>query len=1201
MVVMIPIPTRPGRGGALALSVAMLVLAQLALSAPATVAPHEGEETLPVFFELTPLSGGLDFPTGMTFTPTGAILIAERAGRVLYHDGLALQSTPLIDLTDEINENGDRGLLAIAAHPGFVPDNGATSWIYLLYTVSPILGQELGFDEDDRYSFSRLTRYRVDTVAGTLAADLSSRTVLLGHQLPDGSVPDAIASLHTSHSNGSLLFADDGSLLLSTGDGAHFNFTDTGGSDPAGFDNFIHPVTTLRGPTPIDQDSGVFRSQDLRSLAGKILRVNPGTGFGYASNPFYDGDASSNPSRVFALGLRNPFRFSIIPGTGSMDSADGDPNTLVIGDVGWEKVEELNLCRGGENFGWPCREGAAVEPTYGSYQRPANPYNYPDCQSTPAGLQTDPLVSWAHQDASALFPPGIHTDVNGTPQSGFRGTCAIGGATYLAGGSYPAQYEGRYFFVDYSDQWLKTLELDAQGTPTAIQDFGEGLGPIVSVMRNPANGDLYCLALADPTHAEGRVLWLRYDTNATPVAVASATPLAGDTPLTVDFDGSASFDPNVDPLDFLWDFADQSPNSTDAVTSHTFTSAGIFDVTLTVTDPGGRSSSDSLTIAVGEFPPSATIQKPTRGLAFDQDEVIQLKGSGTDTVPGTLTYSWKIDLLHNGHMHPAFYQATGSNTSFTVESHGSSGELFYFQVHLTVTDESGLSGTDSTFIYPRSNLTDVAETWTPISRVADLQPPGPSGLGNLDIEVMRDGDYPRAGQNALERQYDTFHAGAQGTDDWFGYESPAAIGTELRFVSISFVEGHNQRRGGWFEDLDVEVRVEGIWESVEGLTIAPDYPFAFAAQEFFNGVSFERYELSFEPSFGDAIRLRGTPGGENKFLSAAELRCLAVQVVPAGEPVEDVTRQGKVVARVFELSPPNPTGNGNSDPETIRNRTRPSAGTTSPLAQYDTSHGGDQGNQDWIGYTFKTERTFARLIFQEGLEDASGGSLANLEVQVLPTAGGTWQAVAGLVSTPPYPGSAGTGYETFQLDFTPVVGVGIRIFGVPQGSTGFLSVAELRVLASVDPGMIWSNYCYCTVGPCDNLNPFAGCVHSDGEGARMVVAGGSTSVTADDLVLQTVGIPPGKFGLVFVGTSQIQPPFGDGRRCVGSVQGRRPVRQTDAWGRLTETTGLVQWAQTHGQIQAGSSYNFQAWFRDPPGPCGSGFNLSNGLSVTFGP
>jgi len=1198
---MIPLPAKPA--GLRMLAGLPLVLAALQPAAALSSAKvlHEGEQHLPQFFELTSLSGDIEFPTGMAFTPGGSILVAERAGRVIHHDGLTQQATPVIDLTDEINENGDRGLLAIATHPGFVADNGPTSWIYLLYTVSPVPGQDLGFDEDDKYSFSRLTRYRLDTVAGDVVAVLGSRAILLGNQLPDGSVPDAIASLHTSHSNGSLLFADDGSLLLSTGDGAHYNFMDVGGSDPAGFDDFVHPVTSLRGPTPIDQDSGAFRSQDLRSLAGKILRIDPATGLGYASNPFFDGNATSNPSRIFALGLRNPFRFSLVPGTGSMNPADGDPNTLIIGDVGWEKTEELNLCEGGENFGWPCKEGAVAEPMYDAYQRPANPHNYPDCQTTPPGVITDPLVSWGHSNPSLLFPTGIHTDGNGMPMSGFSGSCAIGGAYYLAGGSYPAQYEGRYFFFDYADQWLKTMEVDAQNAPTGLHDFGEGLGRVVSVMRNPANGDLYCLALADPANPEGRILWLRYDTNATPIAIASATPTAGDTPLMVDFDGSASFDPDLDTLDYLWDFADQTPDSTDAVTSHTFTTQGIYDVTLTVTDPGGRFHSDMIEIAVGEFPPTATIDKPNRGIPFVDGERIQLKGTGMDTVPGVLTYDWSIDVYHNGHVHPDFYQASGSNTSFTVESHGESGELFYFEVHLTVTDSSGLSGTDSTFIYPRSNLRDAAETWVPISRVADLQPPGPTGSGNLDIEVIRDGDYPRPGQSGLSRQYDTFHGGAQGSDDWFGYESRGPVGSELRFVGISFVEGHNQRRGGWFEDIEVEVRVGNDWEHVDGLTISPDYPFRYISQEFFNGVHFDRYELSFEPIHGDAIRMRGTPGGEHGYISVAELRCLIISAVPADDGLEDVTLQGQVIARVFELSPPNPTGNGNSDPETIRNRTRPVIGSTSPHAQFDTSHSGDQGVEDWIGYSFKSARTFARLAFQEGLEDSTGGSLANLEVQVLPTVGGSWQPVTGLVSSPAYPGSPTTDYESFQLDFTPVAGVGIRIFGAPQGSIGFFSVAELRVFASEDPALLWSNYCYCGVGPCGNLNPFAGCAHSDGEGASMVVAGGTTSVTADDIVLQAVGIPPGKFGLIFMGTTQIQPPFGDGRRCVGGVQGRRPVRQTDPWGRLTEPTGIVQWAQNHGQILPGSTYNFQAWFRDPPGPCGVGFNLSNGLSVTFGP
>src|SRR5262245_13655446 len=331
----------------------LLGLCAALLAAP----PARGQIVLPAHFEALPIPGTFVLAVDLVFAPDGTLFIVQKTGqvRVVKASG-ALQSQNFIDLGAEVNNDHDRGLLGFALHPGFVPDLGPTSWVYLLYTVSPIPGQDLNYNENDMYSFSRLTRYRAKAQSGAIVADLATREVLIGHQNADGTVPDGIASLHHSHSNGALVFGADGSLLLAAGDGAHYDFADFGGNDDAGFDDFIHPVTGLHGPIPAVQDSGAFRAQDVRSLAGKVLRVDPATGLGYPSNPFYDGHVVSLASRIWALGLRNPFRMAMVPGTGAADPSLGQPGVLVVGDVGLNTREEMDVCAGGENFGWPCFE-----------------------------------------------------------------------------------------------------------------------------------------------------------------------------------------------------------------------------------------------------------------------------------------------------------------------------------------------------------------------------------------------------------------------------------------------------------------------------------------------------------------------------------------------------------------------------------------------------------------------------------------------------------------------------------------------------------------------------------------------------------------------------------------------------------------------------------------------------------------------------
>ncbi len=145
------------------------------------------------------------------------------------------------------------------------------------------------------------------------------------------------------------------------------------------------------------------------------------------------------------------------------------------------------------------------------------------------------------------------------------------------------------------------------------------------------------------------------------------------------------------------------------------------------------------------------------------------------------------------------------------------------------------------------------------------------------------------------------------------------------------------------------------------------------------------------------------------------------------------------------------------------------------------------------------------------------------------------------------------------------------------------------------------------LGPCGNHDDHGGCGNSTGQGA-VLAACGTSSVTADDLRLEGRWLPPGMFGIVFMGPIQVSVPFGDGRRVVGAGVGsvyRYPAKNSGAAGVLPLGPGIVTYSQLNfpaaGQIQPGQIWNFQGWFRDPTGPCGKGFNLTNGVSVSFTP
>ncbi|MCB9915298.1 MAG: hypothetical protein H6828_09130 [Planctomycetes bacterium] len=149
--------------------------------------------------------------------------------------------------------------------------------------------------------------------------------------------------------------------------------------------------------------------------------------------------------------------------------------------------------------------------------------------------------------------------------------------------------------------------------------------------------------------------------------------------------------------------------------------------------------------------------------------------------------------------------------------------------------------------------------------------------------------------------------------------------------------------------------------------------------------------------------------------------------------------------------------------------------------------------------------------------------------------------------------------------------------------------------------LIASGYCYCPVGgpaPCANWDGSAGCRNSTGVGA-LLSGSGTSSVFNDDLVLTVSNMPTGQFGIVYFGSTAIGPfPFGDGLRCVGGGVVRFGPKNSGAGGSISYGPGLIGGGAPWVPF---STVRFQGWYRDPFGPCGNGFNLSNALAVTFTP
>ncbi len=159
----------------------------------------------------------------------------------------------------------------------------------------------------------------------------------------------------------------------------------------------------------------------------------------------------------------------------------------------------------------------------------------------------------------------------------------------------------------------------------------------------------------------------------------------------------------------------------------------------------------------------------------------------------------------------------------------------------------------------------------------------------------------------------------------------------------------------------------------------------------------------------------------------------------------DITASASIIAFITA-----PTGGGSRNLEVIRDGVTPAVGSTNYALQYDTYNGGGARPEDWIGYSYTTNYSFNKLVFQEGGNFSDGGAFTTLQVQV--RQGTTWVNVPNVTVVPAYSGANGVSFETFTFGFPGIVGNGIRIDGAPAGSAHFISVGELRVFGDVVTG-----------------------------------------------------------------------------------------------------------------------------------------------------
>jgi glucose/arabinose dehydrogenase len=302
--------------------------------------------------------------------------------------------------------------------------NATTASVFLNLSDKVLSGGELGllglaFDphfSENGYFYvyytadnplrSVISRFSVSPVNGS-RADANSEKIVL--QVPQP---------YANHKGGQMAFGRDGYLYIGLGDGG-------GEGDPLG------------------------NGQNLSTLLGKILRidVNSGSpGLNYSiprDNPFVE-NTNGYRAEIYAYGLRNPWRFSFDPATGR----------LWAGDVGQDRIEEIDVVLSGRNYGWNVMEGSLC------YSPPSG------CNQT--GLE---LPVWEYNHSV--------------------GYAVIGGFVYR-GAAYP-DLEGAYIYGDYGSGRIWALWYNGTGPPANTELAFTGLN--ISSFGVDSHNELFISAL----------------------------------------------------------------------------------------------------------------------------------------------------------------------------------------------------------------------------------------------------------------------------------------------------------------------------------------------------------------------------------------------------------------------------------------------------------------------------------------------------------------------------------------------------------------------------------------------------------------------------------------------------------------------------------------------------------------------------------
>ncbi|MGD8174513.1 discoidin domain-containing protein [Marinimicrobium sp. ARAG 43.8] len=371
-------------------------------------------------FQREVVADGLDLPMEFEIAEDGRVFIASKCGG-FYGWDLDVGTPVLTATVPNVRCEFEDGLLSMALDPAFT----SNSYVYFQYTAPG--------------SLTRVSRY---TVNPDNSLDLASESVLLEWTTGD--------EAH-GHMGGTLLFDNDGNLIITTGD-----------NKAAG--GYFQPAAQ-------------GTSANTNDLRGKVLRITPTSAGGYTipSDNLFAGDALHRPE-IYAMGFRNPYRMNIDPLTGCLYVGDIGPDANAASAEGPMGMDELNeICAAG-NYGWPYIIGLN------------EPY---------AGFDPNNLVNNASDNTGATHLPNatsaLWTVLHRATMAGpvYRVDESISNEFKL-----PAFYNGKLIFWDFNSSRFFTLDPASPQTPPVASEMPlntQGFQGAIDVELDPRTHQLYVL------------------------------------------------------------------------------------------------------------------------------------------------------------------------------------------------------------------------------------------------------------------------------------------------------------------------------------------------------------------------------------------------------------------------------------------------------------------------------------------------------------------------------------------------------------------------------------------------------------------------------------------------------------------------------------------------------------------------------------